>query len=78
MKYPPFTYRDCEIKIETQQQTDGKWHGKAFIKENTTKLTVEVFPPPACDVEADAFQMMLNRVVQEVGMIRDPAVIEFI
>ena len=78
MKYPPFTYQDCEVKIETQQRTDGRWRGKASIEDKITKVIVEVLPSIGFDAEEEAFQTMLNRVEQQVALIRDPAVIDFV
>jgi hypothetical protein len=78
MKYPPFTYCDCEITVETEQRTDGKWRGRASIEDKVTKLGVDVFPSPAFEAEEDAFNTILNRVEQEVALIRDPSVIDFV
>jgi hypothetical protein len=78
MKYPAFTYQDCEIRIETEQRTDGKWRGRASIEDKTTGITVELFPSIPFDAEEDAFHTMLNRVEQQVALIRDPAVIDFV
>jgi hypothetical protein len=78
MRYPQFTCEDCEITIETEQGTDGKWRGRALIEDKITKLKVEVLPTLACDIEEDAFHMILSRVEQEVALIRDPSVIDFV
>jgi hypothetical protein len=78
MKYPPFTYCDCEITVETEQQTDGRWRGRASIEDKITRAIVEVFPSISFDAEEDAFHTMLNRVEQQVALMRDPAVIDFV
>ena len=78
MKYPLFRYHDCEITVETEQRTDGRWRGRASIEDNLTNIAVEVFPSIAFETEEDAFHATLNRMEQQVALIRDPSVIDFV
>ena len=78
MKYPSFTCEDCEILVETEQRPDRMWCGKASIVDKRTGFVLNLFPSVAFEIEEDAFHTTLNRVEQEIVLIRDPSAIDHV
>jgi len=78
VKYPTFTYEDCEVTIETEQRQDSRWRGKASIVDKRTGFVLDLFPSVGFKAEEDAFHTTLNRVEQEIVLIRDPMAIDHV